>query len=212
MISRLHYITQDIENLSHTQLAKETCEAGMNWIQLRVKEKSDDEYLQIAAAVKKICDSYNTTLIINDNVKIAKEINAHGVHLGKTDMHVREARKILGNNFVIGATANTFDDIKELSRENVDYLGLGPFRFTATKKKLSPVLGIEGYKKIMNECNANNISIPIIAIGGITNNDVPEIMETGVYGIAISSYITHAKNKPEAIKELRTILNEVNYM
>lgn len=203
MISKLQYITQDLENISHAQLVKEACEAGINWIQLRVKEKSDAQYLQVAEEVKKVCDSHGATLIINDNVSIAKEINAHGVHLGKTDMKVSEARKILGNNFIIGATANTFEDIQSLPAKNVDYIGLGPFRFTTTKKKLSPVVGLEGYNDILSKCKMNNIYIPIVAIGGVTADDVTAIMKTGLHGIAISSYITNAKNKRETVECLQ---------
>lgn len=202
MISRLHYITQDIPTVSHAQLAKEACEAGIKWIQLRVKEKNNNEYLAIADEVKKICDAYAVKLIVNDNAFVAKEINAHGVHLGKTDMPVADARKIFNSNFIVGATANTFDDIKKLSLEKVDYIGLGPFKFTTTKKNLSPVLGIEGYEKIIEQCKLNNIHIPIIAIGGITGKDIAAIMNTGVYGIALSSYISISKNKKECIGDI----------
>jgi len=211
MISKLHYITQDIENISHTQLVKEACDAGIDWIQLRVKDKTYSEWLNIAHEVKKICDTNNTILIINDNVQITKEINAHGVHLGKKDMSVTQAREILGDKFIIGATANTFDDIKDLAREKVDYIGLGPFRFTSTKKNLSPILGLEGYKQITKQCLLHNITVPLIAIGGITSGDIEGIMGMGVYGIAVSAYITNSKNKIETIKELNASLNKINY-
>lgn len=201
MISRLHYITQDTP-VSHAQLAKEACQAGIKWIQLRVKDKPDEEWKSIAIETKKVCDSFGVMLIINDNVHIAKEIGATGVHLGKTDMSVTEAREILGDKFIIGATANTFEDIKGLTKEMPDYIGLGPFRFTPTKKNLSPILGLEGYKKIARQCLLHNIAIPIIAIGGITDADVTELIDTGVYGLAVSSYITNAKNKKEIVKKL----------
>ena len=90
-------------------------------------------------------------------------------------MSPSDARKILGNGYIIGGTANTLDDIERLIKEGVDYIGLGPFRYTETKKNLSPILGIGGYKKILTACKEKGYTIPIVAIGGITKNDIPEI-------------------------------------
>src|ERR1700761_9300208 len=150
-ISRLHYITQDnIFGYTHAQLAEEACMAGVEWLQLRTKHKSASEWKQIALDVKKVCDKYNTRLIINDNVKLTKEVGAAGVHLGQNDMPVAEARKLLGKDFIIGGTANNLMDIEDHIQAGVDYIGLGPFWFTKTKEKLKPVLGLEGYRKIMN--------------------------------------------------------------
>jgi thiamine-phosphate pyrophosphorylase len=199
MISKLHYITQEVEGKTHAQLAEEACIAGIDWVQLRVKNKSYTEWKAIALDTLAVCRKHHAKLIINDNVELAKEIRVDGVHLGKEDISTAEARKILGSNFIIGGTANTFEDIK-MHASNVDYIGLGPYRFTSTKEKLSPILGIEGYKQIINKCKANNITIPIIAIGGITSNDVAALLNTGVYGIAIASAITFSKDKKETIK------------
>lgn len=200
MISKLHYITQEVEGKTHAHLAEEACIAGVDWIQLRVKNKPYAEWKAIALDTLAVCRKYHAKLIINDSVELAKEIHADGVHLGKEDISTTEARKILGDKFIIGGTANTFEDIK-LHAPNVDYIGLGPFRFTSTKEKLSPILGIEGYTQIINKCRANNMAIPIIAIGGITSNDVAELLNTGVYGIAMASAITFSKDKKETIKE-----------
>ncbi len=207
-ISRLHYITQnDILGYTHAQLAEEACMAGVDWLQLRTKKKGTKEWKEIALDVKKVCDKYNTKLIINDNVKLAKEVGAAGVHLGRQDMPVLEARKLLGDEFIIGGTANNLIDIGELLDAGVDYIGLGPFWFTSTKEKLSPVLGLEGYRKIVNACKEQGITVPIIAIGGIKLKDVKSIMETGVYGIAVSSAINAALDKEGVAKEF---INEVN--
>jgi thiamine-phosphate pyrophosphorylase len=193
-ISSLQYITQDVDEFTHQHLAERACNAGIDWIQLRIKDKSENEIITIAQETKNICDKYNATLIINDHVTIAKAINAHGVHLGKTDMDAAQAREILGENFIIGGTANTFNDIVELASKGVDYIGLGPFRFTTTKKNLSPVLGLNGYKSIIDECKLNNIHVPIIAIGGITNDDTKQLYTCGISGIAVSSAITFSKD------------------
>lgn len=209
MIEKLHYITQGgIEGYSHADLANIACQNGVKWVQFRMKEVGQDEYLEEALKLKSICQKYDARLIINDNVSVAKEIEADGVHLGKGDMDPLEARQILGESRIIGATANTLDDIRKLSTKKVDYIGLGPFRFTTTKKKLSPVLGIEGYKNILGALNSEGINIPVIAIGGINAGDIKEILETGVYGIALASVINAAEDKASVIRE---IINELNY-
>ncbi|MBN8702951.1 MAG: thiamine phosphate synthase [Bacteroidetes bacterium] len=208
MISRLHYITQESSNKSHAQMAQEACLAGVDWIQLRVKEKSYSEILSIATELKEICKQFNARLIINDYVSIAKEIDADGLHLGKTDTSVAEARKLVGNNIIIGGTANTFEDIVEHVTNGVDYIGLGPFRFTETKKNLSPILGLEGYSAILTKCKENNITIPILAIGGITADDIEVLMKTGIHGIAISSLVSNALNKREVVSNLLSLINK----
>lgn len=207
-ISRLHYITQDnIFGYTHAQLAEEACMGGVEWVQLRVKKKGYSEWKQIAEDTLSVCRKYNAKLIINDNVRIAKEIGADGVHLGKDDMLPEAARDFLGGNFIIGATANTLIDIESLSKEPIDYIGLGPFRFTQTKEKLSPVLGLEGYKKILELVQQKEIVIPIIAIGGITLEDIKGLLQTGVYGIAVSSGINMQEDKEAATKNF---VNQIN--
>jgi len=207
-ISRLQLITQDdVANYSQAKLAEEACKGGIDWVQLRVKGKSAEEWKAIAIDVKKICDSYNARLIINDNVKLVKEIGAAGVHLGREDMPVKEARKILGSDYIIGGTANDLADIMDLVDARVDYIGLGPFWFTNTKEKLSPVLGLKGYKKIVAACIKHRIEVPIIAIGGIKLNDVKDIMNLGIYGVAIASAINSAFDKEGKTREF---INEVN--
>ena len=197
-ISRFHYLTQDLPDRSHQQLTEMACENGIRWIQLRVKNKPFAEWLLIARDVKFICDQFKTTLIINDNVEIAKALNAHGVHLGKDDITIREARKILGNEKIIGGTANSAEDILKLQNEGADYIGLGPFRFTSTKNNLPDILGLEGYHQIFK---SSNFQIPIIAIGGITSEDVEALINTGVYGIAVSSAINLAEDKEKIIRK-----------
>ena len=206
-IARLHYITQgDIFGYTHSQLAEEVCMAGVNWVQLRVKKKGYADWKEIASDALKVCRKYKARLIVNDNVRIAKEIDADGVHLGKDDMLPKAARSLLGIEKIIGGTANTYIDIENLAEAGVDYIGLGPFRFTDTKENLSPVLGLEGYSKIIEECRKNGIKIPIIAIGGIKREDIKPLFGTGVYGIAVSSAINFELEKEKAVK---TILTEI---
>ena len=197
MISRLHYITQDLSNFSHSELAEFACKGGADWIQLRVKNKSYEELLKIAQETKLVCLKYGAKLIINDNVQIAKEILADGVHLGKEDVNPKEARKILGNNFIIGGSTNNMEDVRRQMSDGCDYIGVGPYKFTPTKEKLNPVLGLEGIKKIAEQFGKQ---IPMIAIGGIKLEDVESLMQTGIHGVAVSSAINLAENKIENTK------------
>ena len=185
-ISKLHYIT---DNPLH---AEEACKGGIDWIQLRIKHRNEDDWKMIAEETKAICKKYGAKLIVNDSVKMAKIIGADGVHLGKEDMPPDEARALTGPDFIIGGTANTIEDIKRLAILKVDYIGLGPFRFTQTKTNLSPLLGLQGYLDLMKACVVQHIQVPVIAIGGIKLNDVEEILATGVYGVAVSSAIRNS--------------------
>ena len=206
-ISKLQYITQKTENLNHVQAAKQACEAGCDWVQLRLKGKTEVEVQAIAQEVKAICVSHKVTFIMNDYVAVAKAVKADGVHLGKNDMSPAEARKILGEDVIIGGTANTFADVQRLVSAGVDYIGAGPFKFTTTKKNLDLLFGTEGYMAMMENCKKHQIEIPIVAIGGIVAHDMEAIMQTGVYGVAVSGVITHHANPAQIVDELYTALN-----
>ena len=210
MISKLHYISQQTPDRTHVQAVEEACRAGCDWVQLRVKNAPDAAYLSLAHAAKEICQLYGARLIINDNVAVAKAAGAHGVHLGKEDMPPKQAREMLGNGYLIGGTANTFEDVLRLAAAKVDYIGMGPFRFTTTKEKLSPILGLAGYGRVLNQTAAAGIAIPIIAIGGIVLEDVEPLLETGVYGVAVSGLITHATDKKQVVDQLKTRTTKSN--
>lgn len=198
---RLQFISLEGYKESHCDQIIAACETGIKWVQLRVKDKSEKEYLAIAEKAKEICDKFNVYLIINDNVKIAKQINASGVHLGQNDIDVKEAREILGADKIIGGTANTVKQIEELHKF-ADYVGLGPFRFTETKKNLSPLLGLKLYRDVMLKLKRKKINIPVYAIGGIKLEDIENIMKTGIYGIAVSSLIAKSENKKIVIEHI----------
>ncbi len=190
-LPRLHFITQDVYGIDHPKLAREACKGYIDLIQLRIKNKGIREIKTLAEKTFEIADMYNVKLIINDHVDLAAEIGAHGVHLGKHDMHPLKAREILGDEVIIGGTADSFEMIKELYGI-VDYIGLGPYRFTHTKSGLSPVLGLQGYKTIIQKCRNEKIDIPIIGVGGININDIEPIMQTGLYGVAVSSALAQS--------------------
>lgn len=206
MYSKLQYISQGLTAKEQLENIQNTLDAGCEWIQLRFKNAGEKEFSSVAEQVKNICKKYSATFIINDNVELAKNIDADGVHLGLQDMSVLDARAILGENKIIGGTANSLNDVLTRTQEKVDYIGLGPFRFTETKTNLSPVLGLDGYKNIMNEVLKNKIHIPIYVIGGISIDDVAPILNTGVYGVAVSGTITKHSNKKELLQTFNMLL------
>ena len=165
-----------------------------------MKGATDDEVRPIAHEIRKLCTEYNAKFILDDRVNLVIETGADGVHLGKNDMPVDEARRVLGTHYIIGGTANTFDDIQRLARQGADYIGCGPFRFTTTKKNLSPVLGLEGYQHIVDQMKSHGINLPIVAIGGILESDIKSILATGVSGIAVSGGILNAENPAEEMQ------------
>ena len=191
--------------MGHVEQVEAACVAGVRWIQLRMKLASDEEMREAAIAAKKICDAYDCLFLINDRVEIAAEMGADGVHLGKQDMAVGVARRILGPGRIIGGTANTLEDIREPCRQGVDYIGLGPYRYTTTKKNLSPVLGLGGYQRIMDQLRREGIAIPVIGIGGIAESDATVLLETGLYGIAFSGMLLQAEDRSGMVHEIKQL-------
>ncbi|MDD7888096.1 thiamine phosphate synthase [Flavivirga sp. 57AJ16] len=201
MLPKLHYISQGNTAKEHLKNIQKACTSGIELVQLRLKNLSEKKILKMAEEAREITGHFQTRLIINDHYKIAKKVKADGVHLGKNDTSPTIARKHLEPWQIIGGTANTLEDCEALIEKKIDYVGLGPFRFTTTKNNLSPLLGANGYLTILE---ALQTDIPIIAIGGITIQDVPEILKTGVYGMAVSGEITKNFNK---ISQFNKLLN-----
>ncbi len=204
----VQYISQGETPRDHLVNIGRVCEAGGRWIQLRLKEVDAATYLTTALKCREICDQYGAIMIVNDQVSIAKAAQADGVHLGLNDMSPQEARKILGPNSIIGGTANTLEDCLQHAADGVDYLGVGPFRYTTTKKKLSPVLGVQGYRAIMTALQQHNIALPVVAIGGITATDIREIISTGVRGVAVSGMLTAQEELEEKIETIKAYIAE----
>ena len=198
----IQFISHYTERYSYLDGIRLVLEGGLRWVQLRMKDATDDEFLRTGKEVRKLCNQYNAKFIIDDRVELVRETAADGVHLGKNDMPISEARRILGNDIIIGGTANTFEDIAMHHKASANYIGLGPFRFTTTKVKLSPTLGLEGYRDIMQKVREAGIDIPVVAIGGITAEDIPALMQTGIAGIALSGAILRADNPREEIRKM----------
>ena len=197
---RLYFVTNDEEPVGQVAMA---CAAGIKWIQLRMKAASDAEVLAAAVAAKPICAAHDCMLLINDRVEVAMAAGVQGVHLGQLDMAVGEARRLLGADKVIGGTANTMAQLREHYRQGADYIGLGPYRYTTTKKNLSPVLGLEGYRAIMAGLRAEGVDIPVVAIGGIGAADVAALLATGLHGVAFSGMLVHAGDPAALVRSLR---------
>ncbi len=199
---KMQYISQGDTAEIQFKNIENALENGAKWIQLRWKDASKNDLKILAQKVKMLCENFNATFIINDDVDLVAKVDADGVHLGLEDLNVLKAREILGSEKIIGGTANTLEDVQHRISENCDYIGLGPLRFTSTKKKLSPILGFEGYQKIISQLHQNNMDFPpIYAIGGITKNDVQLLQKIGIYGVALSQLFT---DKPALIQELKT--------
>lgn len=188
----IQFISHQNERYSYIDGIKMALEGGCKWIQLRMKEADDDTFIATAQTVLPLCRANNAICIFDDRVELAKVLKADGIHLGKNDMPIDKARSILGSNYIIGGTANSFEDVLMHHENGADYIGCGPFRYTTTKTNLSPTLGLEGYLKILAQMDASGIKLPVIAIGGITYEDVSDLYDIGLSGIAISSTILNA--------------------
>ncbi len=188
----LQFITNKSDRYSIAEEVQMAIEGGCRWIQLRMKDATDEEVREVAMELIPMCRETDTFLIIDDRVSVVNDLKVSGVHLGKEDMDPIEARELLGPHAIIGVTANTAADILKYKGKDVDYVGLGPFRFTTTKKNLAPELGLEGYRTIVKEVRDSGMEIPIVAIGGITADDIEPLMSTGVNGIAVSGAIINA--------------------
>jgi thiamine-phosphate pyrophosphorylase len=209
-IARLQYISQGLTFNEQKNHILRALDAGAPWIQLRWKLADEKELFILAELVKKACDQFNAKCIINDHVQLAKELEADGVHLGLEDCSIAKARQLLGPQKIIGGTANSFADVLQRIDENCDYIGLGPFKHSNTKQKLSPLLGIEGYKNIVAQLSQlGSQSIPLFAIGGIASlEDIKNLLDTGIYGVALSGFATQT---PHTISSIKTYLSCTNY-
>ncbi len=207
-ISKMQYVTpQPGGETFYTDIEK-ALDGGVDWVQLRMKDLMYNEMKFVAITVQNICRKYSAMFIINDHVDLALLIDADGVHLGLDDMPVERARAMLGYDKIVGGTANTYHDIKMHYNGGADYVGVGPLRFTHTKNNLSPVLGLDGYHKMMTYCNADFLHMPVIAIGGITKEDVPEIVALGVYGVAVSSAISMSDNVTHTARDFVKLVSQ----
>lgn len=203
-MEKLQYISQGFTIEDQELNIRKALDAGVRWIQVRWKNSPENEFIKLCEISKKLCSDNQATCIINDHIQIVKLVDADGVHLGLNDESIEVARQILGENKIIGGTANTIEDVLQRMDEPCDYIGLGPLRFTSTKEQLSPILGFEGYEKIIQNLNEKSLKIPkIFAIGGVVLNDIELLQQIGIYGVAVSGLIT---KDPAVINEFKKVL------
>ena len=198
----IQFISHSNERCSYLDGIRLALEGGCKWVQLRMKDAPDEQVAQLGVQARELCDRYGSKLILDDRVELVAKTGADGVHLGKNDMPIAQAREILGSGKIIGGTANTFEDIVAHWKSGADYIGCGPFRFTTTKKNLSPILGLEGYRDIVARMKDAGITLPLVAIGGITAEDISAILETGVDGIAVSGTVLRAEDPAAEMAKL----------
>jgi len=203
-MEKLQYISQGFTKAEQEINIRKALDNGIKWIQVRWKNAPENEVIRLCKNSKLLCSEYQSICIINDDVQIAKDIDADGVHLGLKDTSIDIARQILGKNKIIGGTANSISDVLQRMNESCDYIGLGPLRFTSTKEQLSPILDFEGYQKIIKELQSKSLEIPkMFAIGGVVLEDIQLLQQIGIYGVAVSGQIT---NQPSITKEFKTFL------
>ena len=201
-MNNIQFITHENQRFGYVEGAEMALRGGCKWVQLRMKDATDNKFLSIGRKVAALCRSYNATFLLDDRVHLVAELGADGVHLGKNDMPISEARRILGNEKIIGGTANTFADVQHLAAQGADYIGCGPFRYTPTKRNLAPILGLEGYRNILKQMQQVGISLPLIAIGGIVSTDIAALRDIGVNGIAVSGAVLEAADPIKEMKKL----------
>jgi thiamine-phosphate pyrophosphorylase len=204
--ARLYAITWDGAIKSHVEQAKSLCSAGVKLLQLRMKSGTPEARLSVAWQVFSVCRQWGCKLLINDDVELARAIQANGVHLGQGDMAIGEARKRLGSHAWIGGTANTSEQALKHIVDGVDYIGLGPFRYTETKSNLSPVLGPDGVEQVMKVVGKKSPGFPVYVIGGIDAIDCKEILELGATGVAVSSAIVAGTDPLEKLESFKYAL------
>jgi thiamine-phosphate pyrophosphorylase len=177
-------ITQHGGPLPQEEQVKKLCAAGVKWIQLRMKETPYPQWLETARVAAKICKDHGTIFIVNDSVDIALEVKADGVHLGRTDLEWKEARRKIGPAMILGGTVNYIHEAhKAVQAGCMDYVGVGPLRFTRTKKELAPLQGYDGIRQLIQTLG----DIPAWAIGGIEVPDLPLCRDLGAAGTAVCS-------------------------
>lgn len=199
-IGKLYLITDTViqKKYSHYQIAKLAIKGGADVIQLRDKTLSTSELIQTAIKIAALCRKHNVTFLVNDRVDVALVSNADGVHLGKEDIPIKEARKLLGKNKIIGGTAHSLSEAKKCEKDGADYVGYGHIYPTKTKYKPEKPKGTEQLKLIVSK-----IGIPVIAIGGISLENIKDVMATGVHGAAVVGSVLKSSNPLSTLKLLR---------
>ncbi|HBI62617.1 MAG TPA: thiamine phosphate synthase [Lachnospiraceae bacterium] len=182
---------------------EEALRGGATWIQLREKELDEDSFFREASAIQELCRRYQVPFVINDNVEIARRIDADGIHVGQSDMEAGNVRAILGEDKILGVSAQTVEQAVLAEQRGADYLGVGAVFHTGSKPDADDV----SLETLKNICTA--VNIPVIAIGGIGRHNVMELTGSGICGVAVISAIFAAKDIRSATEELKKLTEQV---
>lgn len=185
------------------EVVREALEGGVTFMQIREKELPYEEFLALAGEVKKVTDAYHVPYVVNDEIDIAKAIDADGVHIGQSDRALTEARQILGPDKIIGVSTQTVEQAVEAEKNGADYLGVGSV-FTTSTKLDADAVPPDTLRAI---CEA--VSIPVVAIGGINKYNILELKGLGIDGVAVVSAIFAAKDIKGATGKLRQLAGEL---
>ncbi len=207
-IGRFHVLTDTVlqTQFSHLELAKLAIDGGADTIQFRQKSGETREMILVAEEMQALCKRAGVTFITNDRVDIAIASHADGVHLGQNDFPIDLARKLMGEEAIIGGSASSMEEARKCLSEGADYIGFGPVYPTTSKEDAGPVGGIDLLRRVVEE-----IPLPIIAIGGLSTENTPMVMEVGSYGIAVISAVCCQKDPAEAARCLRRLLESNPY-
>lgn len=208
----LQFIT-DSKTIDGTEAqARQALDGGCRWIQVRMKDAPVDTVRHALMRVAPFCAEHRATLIVDDHVTLAALPGVDGVHLGQTDMTVAEARRILPTDRIIGLTVNNMDHARKVFSPDIDYIGMGPWRFTTTKRNLAPVLGPDGIREIITFLRQNNCHVPVVAIGGLTPADAAQLPYSLADGMAVSGAISGAPDPIQATGEFLRAINIKHYI
>lgn len=205
----LQFITNENSHIEPKQQILDAIEGGCRWIQIRLKNKSDEEIRNLFFEIRDKAKETDTTIIINDRVELVKSLGEEGVagiHLGLEDMPAAQARELLGPDAIIGVTAHSLQEALSYKGLDVDYIGVGPYAPTETKKNLAPILGLEGVAEIIIAALESGLELPFVAVGGVKFDDVLPLLEVGVNGIAVSGAIANAEDIAGAVRDFLALL------
>jgi thiamine-phosphate pyrophosphorylase len=204
-IGRLHILTDTVlqSRFSHLELARMAIKGGADTIQFRQKVGATREMIEIVRQLKQLCLDSGATLVVNDRLDVAIAAEADGVHLGQDDFPIPLARKLLGESRIIGGSAATLEEAQKCLVEGADYIGFGPVYPTTSKADADPATGIKVLKQTVEA-----IPLPIIAIGGISAENTPEVMRAGAKGIAVISAVCCQDDPEQSTRALRQALQE----
>ena len=204
-IGKLHILTDTVlqSRFSHMEITRLAIAGGADTIQYRQKSGSTREMIEIARNMKRLCSEAGVTFIVNDRLDVAIAAEADGVHLGQDDFPIPMARELLGEGRIIGGSAATLDEARKCLSEGAEYVGFGPVYPTSSKDDAGPVSGIDILKQVVEI-----IPLPIIAIGGVGAENIPDVMRTGAHGIAVISAVCCQDDPEKATRSLYQALNK----